>query len=401
MTSTSTTNRCRWKAAKHNGQPCPYHSALQRMAAAASKKDYAAYEVAREDAKRHEGVEAASGLQKFMRDLGQKATPANELAAVEAKFDPAFEYDRQRRPDIMDDAQLVAEHNGAKLLDTGFTLRRSGIGYHSGDEPCSREKMIAKVDELFLAGRYAQARGLHEDLSAIDARMLEKGWMLEASLDPQATIDKILDQAARLEQPAKELPEIDFDAELLVAPRGLVKTFSTGGGEWYAKHRLGLTAQDLEGLTPELVADLSARNNQYRQDVLDALRITSDQETRESIAMPFIHAVEFDDALNNYPAGPYRQALKAEVAGMLQYASRLAKYQAGRKHADDTDIFVETRLGDIAAPVSDESPVGTLPLSVAEKLIANGVSRQIAIDAGAYDDELWGSYFQEAQKYYR
>jgi len=405
---------CKWDPARHNDKPCPYHNALSGMIRASQNNDYAAYEKAKQEAEQNEGVDQDSGFNKLKRAFFKKkepdAEPLQDISNIDAVAQSAFAYDRDKEPGLMDGARVVEGFGDTVLYDTAYTDRRAGVVYHNGEETCTREEMVETIDRLFLEGKQLQAEGLKNDLDAVDDYKNDKtglGGLFKNPETLQNLVNLFERQAESVEFPEpvmslqeKLANETDFDAEIITSNEGLVKTFSTSGGSLYSKNRIRLTAQEMEQVDEAMVARLSQNNEQYKENIIAALKNTSDQNTREEIAMHFIHAVEFDKAVDSYPAGPYRNMLKAEASGMLQYASRWAKYTQSRKYSDDSSIFLATRIGDLHR-YDNQGGDRADRFTLEEKITSNGVTRQIDVSASGYDDELWGQYFEETKKYFR
>jgi hypothetical protein len=375
------------------------------MVTASKNNDYAAYEAAKQDAEKHKGVDAKE-KRSFFRKPTPDGDPDQDIRMIDQVAASAFAYDQEQR-------NKPEEYDNVRVLDNGVTIysftetRADGLQYHNGDDEVTREEMVKKIDELYLQGKATQAMGLMSDLERVDSEKNgDRKAMFEKVFSSPGFTEKIKDLAEDTSdvrpfapQPAFSMEGINFDAEILTNPDGVVKTFSTDGGEVAAKHRIPFSAAETQQVDDAMVSRLSANNEAYKQNVYDAIKRTSDQDTREGIAMHFIHAAEFDKAVDGYPDGPAKNVMKAEIAGMYQYASRFAKYEAGRKDTDDADLFLSSRIGDIHRWDNNENDRAS-QMTLEEKLVANGVSRQVEIAAAAYDDEHWGDYFTEARKYF-
>ena len=397
-------SKCKWKASKHNGQPCPYHTALSRMVQAAKNFDYAAYETAKQDADKYKNIDESQRKSFFRKEAPSE--PKQDIAIIDATAENAFDYDDSKRPGITGNTNPIELGDGTVIFEGAYTLRRKGVHYHTGESESSREEMLQKIDELFVEGKTAAATGLLADLKATDTIRKEKSLSDVVNKPNVANLLNAARERAAEEivkpsttPPAFSIEGIDFDAEVLTYKEGLVATFSTSGGENYSKHKIPISIQEVQRVDSDMVKRLSSRNDEYKNDAIEAMKATSDQETREGIAMHFIHATEFDKATDSYPEGPAKNIMKAEVAGMFQYASRFEKYQKGKTYSDDADYFASTRLGDINRYDSNnEDRAGMFTLE--EKMIANGVTRQLEVAIEAYDDEKWGKYFTESRKYF-
>jgi hypothetical protein len=408
---------CKWDASRHKGKPCPYHGALSAMIRASQNNDYAAYEKAKQEAEQNEGVDQDSGFSKLKQAFFKKkepdAEPLQDINNIDAVAQNAFTYDKNKAPGLMDGARLVEGIGDTVIYDTGYTAQREGVVYHNGEEACTREEMVETIDRLFLEGKQLQAEGLKNDLDAVDDYKNDVNGLsaLSGLLKNPETLQNLVNLVeerqfevadtteATTSFHEKLANETDFDAEIITSNEGLVKTFSTSGGSLYSKNRIRLTPQEMEQIDEAMVERLSQNNERYKQNIITAMKKTSDQDTREEIAMYLIHAVEFDKAVDSYPAGPYRNMLKAEASGMLQYASRWAKYTQSHKYSDESSTFLETRIGDLHR-YDNQGGDRADRFTVEEKITSNGVTRQIDVSASGYDDELWGQYFEESKKHF-